>query len=62
MCFEAGAKILAVSDIQGGIYAAGGLDMPAVLAHYEKNRTLKGFPGAEAIDATRPCSSSTATS
>ncbi len=49
MCFEAGAKIVGVSDIQGGIHAPGGLDMPAVLAHYEKARTLKGFPGAEAV-------------
>jgi glutamate dehydrogenase (NAD(P)+) len=49
MCFEAGAKIVAVSDIQGGIHAPGGLDMPAVLAHYEKARTLRGFPGAEAV-------------
>ncbi len=49
MCHEAGAKIVAVSDIQGGIHAPGGLDMPEVLAHYEKNRTLKGFPGAEAV-------------
>ena len=49
MCYEAGAKIVAVSDIQGGIHAQDGLDMPALLAHYEKNRTLKGFPGAEAV-------------
>jgi glutamate dehydrogenase (NAD(P)+) len=49
MCSEAGAKILAVSDIHGGISAKGGLDMPALLAHYEKNKSLKGFPGAEAV-------------
>jgi glutamate dehydrogenase (NAD(P)+) len=49
MCFEAGAKILAVSDIHGGIHAKGGLDMPALLAYHEKNRSLKGFPGAEPV-------------
>ncbi len=49
MCFEAGAKILAVSDIHGGIHVKGGIDMPALLAHYEKNKSLKGFPGAEAV-------------
>jgi glutamate dehydrogenase (NAD(P)+) len=47
LCHEAGAKIVAVSDIQGGIFNPNGLDMPALAAHYEKNRTLAGFPGAE---------------
>ena len=49
MCFEAGAKILAVSDIHGGIHVKGGIDMPTLLAYFEKNRSLKGFPGAEAV-------------
>jgi glutamate dehydrogenase (NAD(P)+) len=49
MCSEAGAKILAVSDIQGGISSKDGLDMTALLAYYEKNRSLKGFPGSEPI-------------
>jgi glutamate dehydrogenase (NAD(P)+) len=49
MCFEAGARILAVSDIAGGIWNAGGLDMPAVLAHYERTRSLEGFPGATKV-------------
>ena len=49
MCHEQGAKILAVSDIHGGIYAKDGLDMPALLAHFEKSRSLKGFAGTEAV-------------
>ena len=49
MCHEAGAKIVAVSDIQGGIHAPGGLDIPALLAHYEKNRTLAGFAGTSPV-------------
>ena len=49
MCFEAGARILAVSDIHGGIHVKGGIDMPELLAHYEKTKSLKGFPGAEAV-------------
>jgi glutamate dehydrogenase (NAD(P)+) len=49
MCFEAGAKILAVSDIHGGIYVKDGIDMPTLLAYFEKNKSLKGFPGAEAV-------------
>ena len=47
LCHEAGAKIIAVSDIHGGIHSAKGLDMQAVAAHYEKGRTLAGFPGTE---------------
>jgi glutamate dehydrogenase (NAD(P)+) len=52
MCHEAGAKIIAVSDIQGGILSSGGLNMPEVLAHYEKKRSLAGFPRADKIGNT----------
>ncbi len=43
MCHEAGAHVIAVSDINGGIHRPGGLDMPAVVAHYEKKRTFEGI-------------------
>ena len=49
MCHEAGAKIIAVSDIHGGIQSAQGLDMPAVIEHYEKNRSLTGLSGTTAV-------------
>ena len=49
MCHEAGAKVLAVSDINGGISAEGGLDMPALVAHYDKKKTFDGFPGVRKI-------------
>src|ERR1700694_1177135 len=49
MCHEAGAKILAVSDIQGGIYSKDGIDMAALLAHYEMNRSLTGLSGTTAV-------------
>jgi glutamate dehydrogenase (NAD(P)+) len=45
-----GCNIVGVSDIQGGIYNAQGLDIPAVLEHVKKQRFLKGFPGAEEVD------------
>jgi glutamate dehydrogenase (NAD(P)+) len=41
--------VIAVSDINGGIHLERGLDIPAVLAHYEKNRTFEGFPGPEQV-------------
>jgi glutamate dehydrogenase (NAD(P)+) len=49
MCHEAGAKVIAVSDINGGITREGGLDMPAVLAHYEKKRTFEGLAGVTKV-------------
>lgn len=49
MCHEAGAKVLAVSDINGGIHAEGGLDLPALVAHYDKKKTFDGFPGVKKI-------------
>jgi glutamate dehydrogenase (NAD(P)+) len=45
---EEGAEIIAVSDSQGGIVNAGGLDIRAVIAHKLETGTVVGFPGAEA--------------
>jgi len=44
-----GAKVIAVSDVQGGIYNAKGLDLFAVEKYAAKNRVVSGFPGAEPI-------------
>jgi glutamate dehydrogenase (NAD(P)+) len=52
MCHEAGARILAVSDIHGGIFDPKGLDIPAVIAHYEQHRSLAGYAGATAVSNT----------
>jgi glutamate dehydrogenase (NAD(P)+) len=49
MCHLSGAKVVAVSDIRGGIANDAGLDVPAVLEHYGRKKSLEGFPGAEAI-------------
>ena len=49
MCHAAGAKIVAVSDIRGGIVNEKGLDIPAVLDHYAKKRSFEGYAGADAI-------------
>jgi len=49
MCHAAGAKVVAVSDIRGGIANDKGLDVPAVLEHYGKKRSFEGFPDGEAI-------------
>ena len=45
-----GGKIVAVSDISGGIANDEGIDIPALLAWVKENKVVKGFPGANAID------------
>jgi glutamate dehydrogenase (NAD(P)+) len=44
-----GAKVLAVSDVQGGLYNGGGLDLQALEKHVAQNGRLGGFPGGEPI-------------
>ena len=47
---QAGAKVVAISDVSGGLYDATGIDIEAALAHIDKHRTLEGFAGGDAID------------
>ncbi|NTV39939.1 MAG: Glu/Leu/Phe/Val dehydrogenase, partial [Demequinaceae bacterium] len=49
---EAGVRVVAVSDIDGAIYAPGGLDMDALGHHAASTGSVLGFAGAEDIDAT----------
>jgi glutamate dehydrogenase (NAD(P)+) len=44
-----GAKIIAVSDVNGGIYNQDGLDLWKVEKHVAANKTLAGFSEAEPI-------------
>jgi glutamate dehydrogenase (NAD(P)+) len=46
---EAGFRVCAVSDVHGGIYAASGLDVDAVIAWRTEHGDLHGFPGTEAV-------------
>lgn len=46
---QRGAKVLAVSDVSGGIYDAKGLDIPDVMRYVSENKVVKGYPKAEAI-------------
>ncbi|MEY4615889.1 MAG: hypothetical protein RJB66_849 [Pseudomonadota bacterium] len=62
---QRGAKIIAVSDVDGGIFNGDGLDIPKLQEYFKTNKTLKGFPGAKDIsnadllelpvDALLPC-------
>jgi glutamate dehydrogenase (NAD(P)+) len=44
-----GVKVIAISDIDVGLYNAKGLDVPAVLKHQDKKRTLKGCKLGDSI-------------
>lgn len=46
---QRGAKILAVSDVSGGIYNANGLDVPDVIRFVSEHKVVKGYPKAEPI-------------
>ena len=45
-----GGKIVAVSDISGGVAKDGGIDVPALLDWVKDKGSVRGFPGAAAID------------
>ncbi|MGB7070708.1 MAG: Glu/Leu/Phe/Val dehydrogenase [Pyrinomonadaceae bacterium] len=47
---QSGYKVIAISDIFGGIYNKNGLDIPAVLAYLKKNKSLEGFERAEPVN------------
>jgi len=44
-----GCKVIAISDVAGGLYNKSGLDIKALMDYLAKNRTLNGFPGGEPI-------------
>jgi glutamate dehydrogenase (NAD(P)+) len=43
-----GAKIVAVSDVKGGVRNPEGLDIPALLEWVKQKRSVAGFPGTDA--------------
>ena len=46
---DMGAKIVAVTDWNAGVYNANGLDIKALLAHTQQTRSIAGFPDSEPI-------------
>lgn len=63
--FERGAKILAVSDVNGGIFNGDGFDIPKLIEYMKETKSVKNFPGSTPIsnealleldcDALFPC-------
>ncbi|MGH2734363.1 MAG: Glu/Leu/Phe/Val family dehydrogenase [Actinomycetota bacterium] len=46
---EQGAKIVAVSDVGGGIYNPDGLDVPAVFKHQQESLSVSDYPAGESV-------------
>lgn len=44
-----GVKVIAVTDADGGVMNAAGLDIAALMSYLKVERTVKGFPGAEPL-------------
>jgi glutamate dehydrogenase/leucine dehydrogenase len=42
-------RIIAVSDVNGGIMNAEGLDVPAVIEHKKKTGAIAGYPGSREV-------------
>jgi glutamate dehydrogenase (NAD(P)+) len=49
LLYEAGYKVVAISDVHGGIYNPNGIDITAALAHLQATRSFEGFQGVEAV-------------
>jgi glutamate dehydrogenase/leucine dehydrogenase len=45
MFYEAGCRVVAVSDSRGGVYAQDGIDVAALLEHKQATGSVGGFPG-----------------
>jgi glutamate dehydrogenase (NAD(P)+) len=46
---EAGAKVIGVSDVSGGVWNPEGLDIPALIRWNADHKSVSGFPGTDAI-------------
>lgn len=49
LAHQMGAKVVAVSDVSGGIFNGDGLDIPDLLRYVSENKVVKGFPGSQSI-------------
>ncbi len=49
LLYETGYKVVAISDIHGGIYNANGIDIPAALDYLKTTRSFEGYEGVETV-------------
>ena len=52
---EVRGKVVAVGELDGTVYDPNGLDVPALLEHFQRERGVKGFPGAEYRPHSKDC-------
>ena len=45
--YEAGYKVIAISDVHGGIHDPKGLDIPAALSYLKTTRSFDDYDGVE---------------
>lgn len=50
LMYEAGYKVVAISDVGGGIYRKEGLNIPHALEYLKKHKSFEGYPEAEHVD------------
>ncbi len=46
---ESGYKVVAISDVHGGIYNPNGIDIPAAMKHLQATRSFEDYPGVERV-------------
>ena len=46
---EAGFKVVAISDVHGGIYNSAGIDIPAAMKHLQSTRSFEGYSEADRV-------------
>lgn len=49
LLYKMGCKIVAVSDVTGGIYDERGIDVQSLLSYVDKHKLIKGFKAEESI-------------
>jgi glutamate dehydrogenase (NAD(P)+) len=49
LLYDDGCKILAVSDVKGGIHSKNGIDIKKLLTHVKRTRSVVKFPGTKPI-------------
>ena len=47
---QEGYKVIGIVEVDGSLFNAGGIDVQALSDYRQKNRSVLGFPGAEAAD------------
>ena len=59
LLMEVGCKIIGIAEYDGGLYNPNGIDIVALAEYKQRNSSIVGFRGAEAVDSasllTTPC-------